>query len=51
LGVPAKLAHEPTLIMCGYGNPIDNFFDEVERVLREHGIPFETVEVSEGNER
>jgi Family of unknown function (DUF6516) len=28
---------------------IDDFFDEVERVLKEHGIPFETVEVKEGN--
>ena len=28
---------------------IDDFFDEVERVLKEHGIPFETVEVKEGD--
>jgi hypothetical protein len=26
---------------------IDDFFDEVERVLKEHGIPFETIEVKE----
>jgi len=30
---------------------IDDFFDEVERVLRERGIPFETVEVSEGDKQ
>lgn len=28
---------------------IDDFFDEVERVLKEHGIPFETVEAKEGD--
>ena len=28
---------------------IDDFFDEVERVLKEYGIPFETVEVKEGD--
>lgn len=28
---------------------LDDFFDEVERVLTEHGIPFEVVEVTEGN--
>ena len=28
---------------------IDDFFDEVERVLTEHGIPFEVVEVTEGD--
>jgi len=28
---------------------IDDFFDEVERVLEEHGIAFETVEVKEGD--
>lgn len=28
---------------------IDDFFDEVERVLKENGIPFETVEVKEGD--
>ena len=28
---------------------IDDFFDEVERVLRERGIPFETVETTEGD--
>jgi len=28
---------------------IDDFFDEVERVLKEHGIAFETVEVKEGD--
>ena len=26
-----------------------DFFDEVERVLTEHGIPFEVVEVTEGD--
>jgi hypothetical protein len=28
---------------------LDEFFDEVERVLTEHGIPFEVVEVTEGD--
>ena len=28
---------------------LDDFFDEVERVLTEHGIPFEVVEVTEGD--
>jgi len=28
---------------------IIDFFDEVERVLTEHGIPFEVVEVTEGD--
>jgi hypothetical protein len=28
---------------------IGDFFDEVERVLKEHGIPFETVEAKEGD--
>lgn len=28
---------------------IDDFFDAVERVLKEHGVPFETVEVKEGD--
>jgi hypothetical protein len=28
---------------------IDDFFDEVERVLKEHDIPFETVEAKEGD--
>jgi Family of unknown function (DUF6516) len=28
---------------------IADFFDEVERVLKEHGIPIETVEVKEGD--
>ena len=28
---------------------MDDFFDEVERVLAEHNIPFETVEVEEGD--
>lgn len=28
---------------------IDDFFDEVERVLKDRGIPFETVEVEEGD--
>lgn len=28
---------------------IGDFFDEVERVLRAHGIPFETVEAKEGD--
>ena len=28
---------------------LDDFFDEVERVLAEHGIPFEVVEVTEGD--
>ena len=28
---------------------IYDFFDEVERVLKEHGIPFETVEGKEGD--
>jgi hypothetical protein len=28
---------------------INDFFDEVERVLQERGIPFETVEMKEGN--
>jgi len=28
---------------------IDDFFDEVERVLKEHGIAFETVEVKQGD--
>ena len=28
---------------------LDYFFDEVERVLAEHGIPFEVVEVTEGD--
>ena len=28
---------------------IDDFFDEVERVLKERGIPFETVEAKEGD--
>src|ERR1700733_7867952 len=28
---------------------IDDFFDEVERVLKEHNIPFETVEAKEGD--
>ncbi len=27
---------------------LDDFFDEVERVLTEHGIPFEVVKVTEG---
>ena len=27
---------------------LDDFFDEVERVLTEHSIPFEVVEVTEG---
>jgi hypothetical protein len=31
------------------GTLIDDFFDEVERVLKEHGIPFETVEAKEGD--
>ena len=28
---------------------LDGFFDEVERVLTERGIPFEVVEVKEGD--
>jgi hypothetical protein len=28
---------------------LDDFFDEVERVLTEHGIPFEVIEVTEGD--
>jgi hypothetical protein len=28
---------------------LDDFFDAVERVLTEHGIPFEVVEVTEGD--
>ena len=28
---------------------LDDFFDEVERVLTEHGIPFEIVRVTEGD--
>ena len=28
---------------------IDDFFDAVERVLKAHGIPFETVEMKEGD--
>ena len=28
---------------------LDDFFDEVERVLAEHGIPFEVVEATEGD--
>ena len=28
---------------------LDDFFDEVERVLTEHGIPFKVVEVTEGD--
>lgn len=28
---------------------LDDFFDEVERVLAEHGIPFEVVDVTEGD--
>ena len=28
---------------------LDDFFDEVERVLTEHGIPFEVVAVTEGD--
>ena len=28
---------------------LDDFFDEVERVLTEHGIPFEVVGVTEGD--
>lgn len=28
---------------------IDDFFDEVERMLAKHGIPFETVEAKEGD--
>ena len=28
---------------------LDDFFDEAERVLTEHGIPFEVVEVTEGD--
>ena len=28
---------------------LDDVFDEVERVLTEHGIPFEVVEVTEGD--
>jgi hypothetical protein len=30
---------------------LDDFFDEVERVLTEHGVPFEVVEVTEGDSR
>ena len=30
---------------------LDDFFDEVERVLTEHGIPFEVVEVTTGDSR
>jgi hypothetical protein len=28
---------------------IDDFFDEVERVLKARGVPFDTVEVIEGD--
>jgi hypothetical protein len=28
---------------------LDDFFDEVERVLAEHGVPFEVVEITEGD--
>jgi hypothetical protein len=30
---------------------IDDFFDEVERVLRERGVPFDTIEATEGRKR
>ena len=33
------------------GTLIDDFFDEVERVLGEHGIPFEVVEMTGGDGR
>ncbi len=39
-----KKSGEPTLEFL-----LDDFFDEVERVLTEHGIPFEVVEATEGD--
>jgi hypothetical protein len=30
---------------------IDDFFNEVERVLRERGVPFDTIAATEGRKR